>query len=209
MDNDAEFQPRRRLTQAEARERTRRQLLAAAAQVFAKKGFAGASLEEIAELAGYTTGALYYHFPNKDKLFVELIRTGWSRQIAGRVDAVAEILKDEDADPFETLSQALVADASRERDLAPLSGEFWLYALRNPDAMTVVAEKLREQGQGIEPAVAAAMKKAGTPAGITPGEMTTVALVLFEGLARRRRMDPDAVPDDLLARVLHRLFASQ
>jgi hypothetical protein len=33
-----------------------------------------------------------------------------------------------------------------------------------------------------------------------------VAMSLFEGLARRRRMDKDAVPDDLFARVLRRLF---
>lgn len=207
-DEDAGLRPRRRLTQAETRERTRRQLLAAAAQVFAKKGFAGASLEEIAELAGYTTGALYYHFANKDQLFVELIRTGWSRQIAGRIDAVTEIFNDDTADPFDTLSAAMIDDASRQRDLAPLSGEFWLYALRNPEAMDLVAEKLREQVDGMGPAVAAAMEKAGTGAGITPEEMTTVAVVLFEGLARRRRMDPSAVPDDLFARVLRRLFAA-
>ena len=211
---------RKRLTQAESREQTRRQLLAAAAEAFAKKGFAGASLEEIAELAGYTTGAVYYHFGNKDKLFLELIESGWSRRNAGWVNAVTEVFAgvdpdaahpatdgtDDAADPYEVLARLLLRRADRRAESGPLAGEFWLYALRNPDGMAVLAEKLREQVDGLTPVIAAAMERAGTPPGITPEEMTTVALALFQGLSRRRSIDPASVPDDLYARVLRRLM---
>jgi AcrR family transcriptional regulator len=182
-------------------------LLAAAAQVFARKGFAGASLEEIAEVAGYTTGALYYHFANKQELFLELLRTGWSRQIAREISAVNDDAFSADADPFETLSRFVVRRAGRHAESEPLQGEFWLYALRNPEAMDVVAEKLREHVAGLQPLIAGAMDRAGSAPGITPAEMTTVALALFQGLTRRRRIDPDSVPDDLYARILKRLFA--
>ena len=226
---------RKRLTQAESREQTRRQLLAAAAEVFARKGFAGASLEEIAEVAGYTTGALYYHFGSKDKLFLELIKTGWSRQNAAWVNALSRVFAppepgtaDPDAldpeakapgdsadsgaraayaaDPYAGLSRAVIARADRRSESAPLAGEFWLYALRNPEGMAIVAEQLREQIEGLSPIIAGAMERAGTPPGITPEEMTTVALALFQGLARRRSIDPASVPDDLYARVLRRLM---
>jgi AcrR family transcriptional regulator len=246
---------RRRLTQAEAREQTRRQLLAAAAEVFGRKGFAGASLEEIADLAGYTTGAVYYHFGNKDKLFLELIETGWSRQNAAWVRALTKVFAppepgtadegqadpdgaesstaeqgpadpdaadrdteepldspdsgspaDSAADPYAGLARAVVARAARRAESAPLAGEFWLYALRNPAGMAIVAEKLREQIDGLSPVLGAAMERTGTPPGITPEEMTTVALALFQGLARRRAIDPASVPDDLYARVLRRLM---
>ena len=80
-------QERRRLSQAEAKEQTRQQLLAAAARVFAQKGFGGASLEEIAETAGYTTGALYYNFTGKEQLFLELLNVGMTRQAARRAEA--------------------------------------------------------------------------------------------------------------------------
>lgn len=201
--------PRRRLTQAEAREQTRRQLLAAAAEVFARKGFAGASLEEIAEIAGYTTGALYYHFANKQQLFLELLRTGWTRQVAREITVISEIFSGDFADPFAALSRFVVTRAARqaESESLPLSGEFWLYALRNPEAMDVVAEKLRDQVDGLEPVIAGAMDRAGTAPGISPEEMTTVVLALFQGLTRRRRINQDSVPDDLYARVLQRLFA--
>jgi len=206
MDDKLELRPRRRLTRAEAKEGTRRQLLAAAAQVFARKGFAGASLEEIAEVGGYTTGALYYHFASKEQIFLELLQTGWSRQTANRVEAVARVFDDPTVDPFDALARLVVRRAARATDLEPLQGEFWLYALRHAEGMAIVAEQLRAQVEGLEPTIAALMERLGTSPGIAPEEMTTVALALFQGLSRRRRIDPEAVPDDLFARVLRRLF---
>jgi AcrR family transcriptional regulator len=208
-DEDVHLRPRRRLTQAESREQTRRQLLAAAARVFAQKGFAGASLEEISELAGYTTGALYYHFANKEQLFLELLRTGWSRQIANWIQAVSGAFENETTDPYDLLSRFMVQRAERDNEHEPLQGEFWLYAIRNPEAMAIVAEKLREQVDGLEPTIAAVMERDGARPGITSEEMTTVTVALFQGLARRRRIDPGAVPDDLFARALRRLFAPE
>src|SRR5580698_5621289 len=55
--------PERRL------ERTRAALVASARHVFATRGFEGASLDEIADAAGYTRGAIYKHFANKEDLF--------------------------------------------------------------------------------------------------------------------------------------------
>lgn len=209
MNADDEAAPRRRLTQAEAKERTRAQLLAAAARVFARKGFAGASLEEIAEQAGYSTGAVYYNFANKDQLFLELLRSGWSRRSARHVEAVTRAFADEDgADPFDVLSDFVGELAGRESELSPLVAEFWLYAVRHPEAMDLVAAQLGEQERGLEPVIAAAMRRFGTPEGISPAELTVVATSLFSSLVRRRRVDQDAVPDDLFARVLRRLFGA-
>jgi AcrR family transcriptional regulator len=201
--------PRRRLTQAEAKERTRAQLLAAAAQVFARKGFAGASLEEIAEQAGYSTGAVYYNFANKEQLFLELLRTGQSRQTATRVQAVTRIFREAAEggnDAFDTLSVYLAAIADHRGETSPLAAEFWLYAVRNPEAMELVAARLGEEDHGLEPVIAAAMEQYGTPPGISPEELTLTAMALFNGLVRRRRIDRNAVPDDLFGRVLRRLF---
>jgi AcrR family transcriptional regulator len=51
-----------RLTRSQRQEQTRAQLLDAALPVFLRRGFHGASLDEIAEEAGYTTGAVYSNF---------------------------------------------------------------------------------------------------------------------------------------------------
>ena len=125
--------PRRRLKQAEAKERTRQELVAAAARVFARKGFAGASLEEIAEAAGYSTGAVYYNFAGKDELFLELIRSGWSRQIERRTEAVTRVFAEAAAhggDPFDALS-AFLAGRARPGERRVAAGGRVL-ALRRP-----------------------------------------------------------------------------
>ena len=66
---DAGHRPGRR-TQAERREATRGALVAAARELFAAKGFAGAGREEIVERAGVTRGALQHHFGTKEDLFL-------------------------------------------------------------------------------------------------------------------------------------------
>jgi len=61
---------RKRKTQAERREETREQLLAAAADVFARSGFHATSLESVADEAGFSRGAVYYNFADKEELFL-------------------------------------------------------------------------------------------------------------------------------------------
>jgi len=61
-----------RWTPERRRQRTREALLDAAAAVFARRGFHGASLDEIAETAGYTRGAIYKHFQDKEELLHEV-----------------------------------------------------------------------------------------------------------------------------------------
>ncbi|ONI84378.1 hypothetical protein ALI144C_14530 [Actinosynnema sp. ALI-1.44] len=49
-------------------EQTRRQLIAAAAELFDRVGFVRATMADISSAAGVTKGALYFHFPSKDTL---------------------------------------------------------------------------------------------------------------------------------------------
>ena len=62
-----------RKTRAERKQETRRRLLDAAAEVFARRGFHGASVEDIAAHAGFTQGALYANFAGKEGLFLAVI----------------------------------------------------------------------------------------------------------------------------------------
>lgn len=60
---------------------TRAAILAATARRFAEKGYADCTLREIAALTGMKAGSIYYHFPSKEKLLEEVIRTGTDRLV--------------------------------------------------------------------------------------------------------------------------------
>ena len=64
---------RTRLTREESRALTRSRVLAAAGEVFAERGFHAASLEDVADRAGYSIGAVYSNFRSKDDLFLSLM----------------------------------------------------------------------------------------------------------------------------------------
>ncbi|MFG2294086.1 ScbR family autoregulator-binding transcription factor [Streptomyces sp. NPDC048603] len=55
--------------------RTRAALIQAGAEVFGEEGFAGASVTRIADRAGVTLGAMYFHFPSKEALAREIVRS--------------------------------------------------------------------------------------------------------------------------------------
>ena len=199
--NDRGTVPRRqRLTRAEAKARTREQLLAAAARVFARKGYSGASVEEIAESAGYSIGALYSNFAGKEQLFLELM----SAQGERRVHEVASILDVED--PVDALVRLLDRSAERDPDLVALRAEFWLYAVRNPDAMDALTAQRREQVDALIGVIGAAMERRGVPLDVPAAEVATLVLAMFQGLVRQRRIDPDRVSGELFGRGLRWLF---
>ena len=79
------------LTPDRRRALTRRHLLEAAGVVFARQGFHGATLDEVAATAGFTKGAVYSNFTSKDDLFLALGEPGGGRDLVERraVEALA------------------------------------------------------------------------------------------------------------------------
>jgi AcrR family transcriptional regulator len=187
-----------RLTRAQAKARTRELLLDAAARVFAQKGLAGASVDEIAAAAGYSIGAVYSNFGSKEQLFVELLK----ERANDRVTRATEIAADaEPAQAQRAFSRLLVEVADKDVDFAPLQAEFWLYAVRNPELMEAYAERMREPRDLLTQLVARSV-----PDPERAGELSAIVIALFQGLVRMRRVDPDSVPDELFGRALRWLF---
>ena len=73
---------RKRLSREDSREQTTQRLLDAAQKLIARKGLDAASVENIAEAAGYSRGAFYSNFKSKDDLFIELLRRDHLRSLA-------------------------------------------------------------------------------------------------------------------------------
>lgn len=82
----------------------REEILAIAAQLFARKGYRGTSMRDIGEASGVLGGSLYHHIKSKDALFVELHNGALDEAEARIAVAVADV-----ADPWERLEAACVA----------------------------------------------------------------------------------------------------
>jgi len=115
-----------RRTKQEA-EQTRNAVLMAAAQVFLERGVARATLEEVAQAAGVTRGAVYWHFRDKLDLFLAIADRARAPYEGLLTDLAERLAADPALDPFAELEktveagfQALEANAERQRFLTIL-----------------------------------------------------------------------------------------
>jgi AcrR family transcriptional regulator len=197
------FEP---LTPERRRAMTRQHLLDAAAIVFARNGFHGSTLDEVAATAGFSKGAVYSNFKSKDDLFLELFHERIDRQFAVVSEAL-ETGPHDQAEQFPRIRQILRSDTSPWDDsFVTLWLEFVLYARRNPDAQ----KKLAASAQRARAQVQALIEHEYEAVGVTPNyptaDLAEIGLALFNGLGIDRLVDPSAVSDQMLDTTLSFLF---
>src|ERR1700704_6272690 len=129
-----------RSRQAERAEAARQKLVAAAERIFARDGFEGARLEDIAAGAGYTRGAFYANFGGKEEIFFALLEQwGWQR-----IDSVRAVLRKQKT-PRQKLAalRKYYAEIAKDRRVVLISLEFKLFALRHPEAHARLQDRHR------------------------------------------------------------------
>jgi AcrR family transcriptional regulator len=123
------LRPRKRPTQARS-QRTVDAIVKAAAQVFARRGYAGTTTNHIAERAGVSIGSLYEYFPSKDALLAALMEAHIEEAAAALTAAGADVAsrRPDLAGTVRHLVRTMIALHARDRDLhrvlfeeAPLS----------------------------------------------------------------------------------------
>src|SRR3954468_23338990 len=130
---------RLRMTRAERSEQTREKLIEAARKVFLRRGFHGASLDEISAEAGYTTGAVYSRFGGKDELFLAVMDEHLERRTRLYTDAALAAGDFESA--HREIARAAIAAGREEPGWTPLLMEFWTHAARREELRAAVAER--------------------------------------------------------------------
>lgn len=187
----------KRLTRDELKARTRTRLIASARTVFARRGYHRASLEEIGEEAGYSTGAVYSNFKGKEDLFLAVLE----QHVADRVDAVQRAVAD--APTPEARLRAAADDWMRflaeDPDWYPLFIEFWAYAVRDPRLRAQMAERFAVILDANAALVRAGAQELGIPLSdelARAGGLFVTALA--DGLALIKGLDPEAVADEFL-----------
>lgn len=115
-------------------EKRRAQLIKAAGKVFTKKGYAGATTEEIARAAGLTKGALYFHFGSKEDVFYAVVRD--ISLVHAR--AVGEILAAE-KNPEAAIKKILHTSFDHFKKRKYFTAEFWQQAHKIPRVRNFLA----------------------------------------------------------------------
>ena len=109
----------------------RDELLAAALRVFARRGYRDAGVDEIAAEAGYSKGALYWHFSGKAELLMTLLEERVDAPMRDRVALLASAPPERDMSVEATREFARQLDEEREAML--LEREYWTLAIRDPE----------------------------------------------------------------------------
>ncbi|MGA8545327.1 TetR/AcrR family transcriptional regulator [Mycobacterium sp.] len=178
-----------RWTRERRLEHTRSLLLDAAEAVFAEKGFTPATLDDIADTAGYTKGAIYKHFAAKEDLFLAVSDRYWRRYF----DNFAEVLSgaaelgahelDEIAQRWRQLSN------DRGAEHAALGLEFSLYLLRNPEAKERVAAKRLEVLEALAKFIAEGIDQLGGALLIPPLTFAHVLVATTDSVVLGSQLD--------------------
>ena len=160
------------------REDTRRKLIQAALETVAREGFEAASVDTIARRAGFSVGALYSNFRNKDDLFFAVFdeHVAW---FEAQLES-ATAADDQIASFLESIEQIALRP-----DQFLVFVEFWAYAVRKPKTRRQLAGRLAEMR--------------GRVAEVVGDERRAlVTLATVRGLTLEKLADSEAVPDDVL-----------
>src|SRR6266511_4083373 len=104
----------RRLTRKEKQAHTRSCLMKSAAKVFTRRGLQQASIDEVAEEAGFTKGAFYANFASKEELFLAMLDERFAQRL-------------------EEIERVLTSDASTEEMARRAGDDFSAYLRADPE----------------------------------------------------------------------------
>ncbi len=144
-----------RRTKEEAKA-TRQDVIRSALQVFSEKGYAAATLKDIADRAGVTRGAVYWHFDNKADLYNTLLAefSAISSQVVAKaVEAggtLPEILK--------RIFVRLLQEVERDRELRAVL-ELELFTMLRISELEASRQKQLEAGEQLLAGIAQAMEE--------------------------------------------------
>jgi AcrR family transcriptional regulator len=184
------------MSRKETQERTRERVVAAAAKVFARRGYHRATVDEIASEAGFTIGALYSNFSGKEDLFLAIA----DRQVEERVAEVAAMGDAAEGDePSENAAEQLRAFLERDPEWPLLFYEFWSLSVRNPELQGELAKRRDAIRDALADTLERVAKRHGFKLRFPAPVLATAIAASLNGLAFERAADPKALPDEVFA----------
>jgi len=196
---------RTRAARAQGRE-ARGELLTAALRVFARRGYGQAGVDEIAAEAGYSKGALYWHFSSKEELLLALLEE--------RIDVPTREMVSllESAPPERDMSKEATLEFARQlgeqREAVLLDREYWSLAIRDPELRTRYAARQAELRGVLSDALEARARHLGSPDLPMPAEgVARIVMSIIGGLSVDELIEPGSVRPELVGEALALIYA--
>jgi AcrR family transcriptional regulator len=177
---------------------TRELLLSAAEQVFARVGYEKAQVEEIADAADFSKGALYAHFKSKEELFLALFEAKTaSYQVRLRDALDSAPTREEKIAAF----RSFYVELSKDKNWALIVLEVKLFSTRHPE----VKERLRQidehAGDSIEGALTRLFGNSARAAGEALGG-------IYSALVLEATLEPEVLSERKVRAMLGTIFDS-
>jgi AcrR family transcriptional regulator len=186
------------LTRREKQQRTRKSLLKAAAGIFCQRGLEGASIDEVAQAAGYTKGAFYANFKSKEELFLVMLDERFSRELERLDRALAGT-----QEPHQE-ARAAAADFihfASDEEWPSLYFQFVAHAARNED----FRQELATRQQAMRERLAEIFKRWKQGFGVAPPlpleQITAMIYFMADGFLVDRMIEP-GLSEDLYATMI-------
>jgi AcrR family transcriptional regulator len=197
---------RKKRTRAEQVEENRAAVLAAAKEVFLAKGYAGATLEAIADEAGFSKGVVYSQFHGKADLFLALLEARIDERAAQNKRLVADA-----AGPAGvlTLLENFERDSRAEAGWARVLVEFRAVAMRDPELNRRYAQRHASTVDRLSELLGDLHARAGLDSVVPPRILAEFILAIGSGMALERAANPHALEWRALAQMMSRVVGPE
>jgi AcrR family transcriptional regulator len=177
------------LTRAERGAATRAALLRSASHSICELGMQGASIDLIAERAGYTKGAFYAHFSSKEQLFLAMLEQKFAADLE-RLRAAMTGAGDATEEARHAATEFL-RYVYRDPEWPRLYQEFAAYAARNEDFRVQFAARQRDLRAGMAEVFARWASSFGVEPPIDPADVAAMTFFMADGFLIDRIVDPE------------------
>jgi AcrR family transcriptional regulator len=189
-----------RLSRMERREKTREDLLNAAETCFVTRGFHATSVDDVAERAGYTKGAVYSNFASKEDLFFGV----YQRRVDHVLTEVVPGLRQAGPErAFDSLATGMIQRRGDDDGWLAVFFEFWAHVLRHPELRGRFAESHTRFLEPLTDAVRQLATERGRslPSDVTPFQVVLTWNAMEVGLGLERLTQPQDVDVELAHRM--------
>ena len=180
------------LTRREKQQRTRKSLLRAAGKLFCQRGLEGASIDEVAQAAGYTKGAFYANFKSKEELFLVML----DERFASELERLDKALAGTQAPEEEARAAAVdFVHAAADQDWPKLYFQFVAHAARDEEFRQELATRHRAMRARLSEILERWKRGTGKKPPIPVEQITAMMSFMADGFLVDRIVEPDLSED--------------